>query len=355
MRPGSAESGQNGSGLCQEVWNLNLAAIFNSLPPVGPDRLGAEVFSALPVPGLPRHRIGKNKSGSPALLIGVREDGDRRPPAVELANLQVAHDVTCAISQADGTKETGRFSVVQCRGLGPELHAYFLRVSEPLVQMLGGTPTRAAVSVAIDKLVELFSSMSLPSKKTVQGLWAEVFLIAQAANPEALLKAWHVEPVDRYDFSSGPDRIEVKSYSGKVRRHHFTLEQLRPPRGTRVLVASINVLMAGGGVSLSNLIDDIRARIGGRPELIMRLEAVVAAALGECWPNGLNDRFDREAAQESLRFYDAHNIPSIDGVPPSISEVRFVADISATSPIEPADTCNGGDMLTALGPRRRAA
>jgi hypothetical protein len=78
-------------------------------------------------------------------------------------------------------------------------------------------------------------------RKSVQGLWAELFLMARLRDPSALVAAWHSQLGDLYDFSAGSQRIEVKSAIGRIRRHHFTLEQVLPIPRTRVLIASVLV------------------------------------------------------------------------------------------------------------------
>lgn len=309
-----------------------LAEAFAALPLPVQERPEAIVFSAAPAVGCPTHRIARQLSGSPALLLRVDASAEPRPAPVELENLQVQHDLECAISKPDGGRETGRFSVVRCKGSSRELHAYFLRIADAILQVVGPRPTRAQVAAAIDRLVELFSAMSLPSKKSVQGLWAEVYLIARSEAPDAMIRAWHSTPEDRYDFGEGGRRIEVKSCGGPPRRHHFTLEQLTPPRGAKAIVASLFVQRTGSGVSIADLIERIGSEVPDS-DLILRLETVVAATLGDCWPNGLRDHFDEETANESLSYYDSVSVPTIGGsVPAELSQVRFVSDLSSVTP-----------------------
>lgn len=324
-----------------------LVEVFDALPtPAG--QPGATIFSARPASGAETHRVAKQVNAAPALLISVGPGQTTpRPASVELENIQVQHDVECVVSQPGGAQERGRFSVILCKGEGRELHAYFLRVSEPLLQVLGANPTRAQVSRAIDQLVELFSAMSLPSRKSVQGLWAEVFIIARAADPAVLIESWHANPEDRYDFGTGSQRIEVKSCSSAPRRHHFTLEQLTPPPGVRVLVASAFVQRTGNGVSISDFIDRLREAVP-RPDLILRLERLVATTLGDCWPHGLRDHFDEQVAEDSLRFFWSSSIPSIPAaLPASLTQVRFVADLSGVEPADDADLREAGGIQSA--------
>src|SRR5262249_52413336 len=108
-------------------------------------------------------------------------------------------------------------------------------------------PSRHHISTAIDRLVDLFRKIAATPRKTIAGLWAELFVIARAQDPETLLSFWHVEPDDRFDFSQGKDRIEVKAAQGRHRSHHFSLEQLRPGGGVRVVISSLLVERLQGG------------------------------------------------------------------------------------------------------------
>jgi len=160
-------------------------------------------------------------------------------------------------------------------------------------------------------------------------------VIAQSNAPAELIRAWHATPEDRYDFNSGSQRIEVKSSSSRTRQHRFALEQLHPPVGTSLLIASVFVERAGGGVSVMNLVDEIRSHIRGQTELLLRLESTVAATLGDNWRAALDERFDRQLGQGSLRFYESAAIPSVDPeLPDGVSDVAFKSDLSEVESVE---------------------
>ena len=119
--------------------------------------------------------------------------------------------------------------------------------------------------------------------------------------PAVMISAWHQTPEDRYDFSASNQRIEVKSAAGRIRQHHFGLQQLHPPRGTNLLVASTFVESAGGGVSIAELADQVRSQIAGDPGLILLLDRIVGLTLGDNWRQASQFRFDKELAEQSLR------------------------------------------------------
>jgi hypothetical protein len=205
-------------------------------------------------------------------------------------------------------------------------------------------------------LVELFRALELPSRKSVQGLWGELYVIVQASDATALVSAWHTAPEEAYDFSGGAQRIEVKTASGDQRRHHFTLVQLQPPTGAAAVVVSVLVERVGGGVSLGELLSRARSRVAPHPDLVLRVDQVVAATLGHSWRRALAERFDWERAEESMTFFDVGLIPSIEpaAVPPDVSDVRFRADLARVQPVSERVMREEGGLFQAVLPLRTA-
>lgn len=199
---------------------LDLASIFESLAPVIISPGEGDSFSARQIPGYDLHRIGKDPSGLPVLLISTPyRAGKGYLAPVSLEHLTVQYDAHCKIVQVGSTTDTGegRFTVIKCLSADPDLQGYFLRVIGSLVPAVGLAPSRSDVKREVDSLIELFRAMSEPARKSVQGLWAEVFLIANASDPATLAASWHAASEDRYDFNKSSQRIEVKSASGRIR------------------------------------------------------------------------------------------------------------------------------------------
>jgi hypothetical protein len=215
---------------------------------------------------------------------------------------------------------------------------------------LPSTPARRQIIEAIDALVELFRRASNPPRKTVQGLWAELFVIERASDPSALLRCWHAAPEDRFDFAEDVQRLEVKTAAGGMRLHRFAQEQLRPAGNTRVMIVSVLMERSVGGPSISDLIDVIRRRVAD-PNLLIRLDAVVAETLGKEWRAALEDRFDRQLAEQSIRFLDARTIPSVPAeLPPEVTEVHFRVDLTNHPLTYPDDLRRAGGLFIAALP-----
>lgn len=220
---------------------LNLIELFHSFDASATTE-SEERFSAIPIPEYEQHRLGKDTQGQPLLLISVLEGrGQREPVPIILEHLTVMYNLRCRVARPDGTSEEERFTIVRCTSEDTTLQTYFLRVASSIIISLKEQSTQSDVAHSVNQLIELFRAMVKPPRKSVQGLWAELFLISEARQPVLLVDAWHTEPEDRYDFAMDEQRIEVKSFSGQIRQHHFSLGQLHPPAGVNVLVASVRV------------------------------------------------------------------------------------------------------------------
>ena len=327
---------------------LNLIHLFDSLE--APPSSAENYFSAVPIIGYEQHRLGKDAKGKPLVLIStVAEPTNQTWPApVVLEHLKVIHHVECRIIRPDGTTESGKFTLIKCRSHDYYLHHYFLRVLSNVILFLKNTPSQQEITQAINKLIELFRAITKLPQKSVQGLWGELFLIAQSRKPIVLVDAWHTHPEERYDFASLNQRIEVKSVGGRLRQHHFSLEQLNPPVGTDVLVASMFVERSQGGKSIIDLYEKIRSRIRRQPNLLLHLEQVIASTLGSSWPTS-EERFDYKLAKQSLHFFEVAIIPSISpDLPVGVSNVRFKSDLTGIPPIDLASYREKGRLFGAI-------
>lgn len=328
---------------------MDLLQLFQSLVLPGAAASGNQL-SAVPIPGAASHRLAKDASSCPCLLIR-QSPSDASSAPIRLENLLVAFDVSCTVVYPEGEAERGTFTIVRCTASNPALFPHFLRVISPLIAVLGPTPTRAAVRRAVSGLVELFQALAAPAKKTVQGLWAELFVIRVASDPTAMAAAWHRDPLEHFDFSAGSQRIEVKSTSTRRREHHFSLAQLAPPKGTQVLVASLFVERSGGGASLQHLCDGIRALLVSNSELTAHFDATFYASLGSGWEDVLSEAFDLELARESLALFSADAVPAIGApIPPFVSNIRFCSDLSQVTALRREEIRAAGGLFASAAP-----
>lgn len=328
----------------------DLLQLYQSLVMPMPAATGHEL-AAVPIPGAQSHRLAKDSSGSPCVLIRQRAQTSR-PAPIRLEHLLVSFDVPCRVRYPGGQHEQETFTIVRCSNRNPALFPHFLKIISPTIAALGLAPTASEIRRAIFALVELFQALSAPGKKTIQGMWAELLLIRLSRDPVIMAAAWHREAQEHFDFADGPQRIEVKSNNGRRREHHFSLEQLMPAGGSQIVVASIFVERSGGGMSLQTLFDETRALLSADPALVGRFDAVFYTALGSGWSDAMDEGFDWQVATESIAFYHAEDIPRPQNPRMDVVfDVRFRSDLGSVANAPVSELDEAGRLFRAATPQ----
>jgi len=292
-------------------------------------------FSTSVIPGAEHCRVAMDKDGMPYMLISPREISLVHSPPIVLRHIQVQHGISCRILGPDGSQDAINCTIIHCVDRDESMQEYFLRVMGSVAAYLGQDPTPETVMAVVSRLTDLFHALTLPPRRSLQGLWAELFMIANSKDAAKMVNCWRSTNDEHFDFADEDLRLEVKSAAGRIRRHHFSLAQLSPPFDSKILIASLFVEPAGGGVSLDDLCAEIRTKLINTPDLLLRLDQVVAATLGRDWRYGQKEKFDRQLARETLEFFDAKNIPTVNSdLPTGVSDVRFISDLSEISSVD---------------------
>lgn len=306
---------------------LSLRKKFEALPL--PKNSNEGFYSAESIEKYPNHHVAKNHLNQPCLLIFISElEEDFFIQNQRLYNLKIAHNIECEIEK-EGKVECNRYSVITCLGYDIEVKVTFLSVCEVLLNSLGVTPSNRTIKHTIEKLVELFKALRDIPKKSLQGLWAELFIINQSSLPEKMIGAWHSIPEERFDFSFDKLFLEIKSSSNNLRKHHFSMAQLSPKSSNKIIIASLFVVPQSGGVTLGELLETILKRLSRYPKQKEKLLLLVSSTLGTEIAK-INDlEIDYNWANESLKFFDANEIPSIslNSIPKEVSNVKFISNL----------------------------
>lgn len=226
-------------------------------------------------------------------------------------------------------------TVIVLKNIEYKCQKYFLEVMYTMLNQIPENINSSDLKNEINKIVQLFSSLSHPSIKTIQGLWAELFLILQSTNPEYLLKSWHSTPESKFDFNDGKDKIEVKSSSAVKRIHAFTLEQLNPNKNSKLIIASVITIQTGIGKNLN----DLRNMISDKTknfQLMNLVDTIIFKTLGSDINDSFETYFDFQTACDTLKFYNFEKIPKIkqENIPQEISSVKFNCDLTNAENIE---------------------
>lgn len=265
-----------------------------------PEPHSSSSFSAARIFSGSNVHVARAYGGGVAVLLPVERLAPLSPD-LRLANLSVTNRARCRIVESEG-ESVGEFGIVECRNADPGIQAVFLDVVEWLM------PSEERISVedvrrVLETLVELFATPTPTSRTSPLGLWGELWLMAQSAYREGMARAWHSDPRSRWDFAFGDVRIEVKTASG-ARAHHFSLEQLTPPDGIHVIVASIVTAEKADGLSLVDLVATVADSCEDR-DVRARLIRTAVSSLGTSWAVERSSSFDEILAGATLRFLDA--------------------------------------------------
>lgn len=298
-------------------------ALFGDLAP--PKSSSDFAFTTTPLPDAPGARLGRSRLG-PAVLLEVRSGSAGSPP-IELKNLTVRFNAACRIHE-DGVVHDGTFTVVACTTTEPDLHRVFLEAVQILLGSFSGADTE--VASAVHSLVELFRSLTNAPIGGTVGVWGELFVIAQSSNPGTLLASWHDATGDHFDFARADERVEVKTTIGR-REHRFRLEQLQPPAGARLWIASIVTESSAAGSTVMELVEQIRHQVADG-ELSAKLVSVVAQALGSDARDWSRVRYDPARAFDSLRFFEADLVPRPEVPEERVWDVNFAASLEGIDP-----------------------
>ncbi len=160
------------------------------------------------------------------------------------------------------------------------------------------------------------------------GLAGELLVIRAATDPASAVRAWRADHDERHEFAVGSLRLDAKVTTAERRTHAVSFEQANPPPGTTGILATFVIQPSAGGLSLSELISEIEARIALH-DLVLKLRTVVAATLGRDMQSALGRSFDLARATASMRMYDMSVIPAIrPPLPAGVSGVRFLAELT---------------------------
>ena len=312
---------------------MNLIDLYDTLSLPENDN---KVFNAIPIPEYQNFRIAIDFEGNAVLLLSVsKRIKDLSLKNFRLKYLQLEQNLECRIYENDSfILQT--FTVVTFRCSDRNLQEYFLRISETLVSTIGQKPTQQQVINSLKKFVEVFKTLTDSPTNTINGLWAELFLIENSSNPKSIMNYWHNLPEEKFDFNAGVERIEVKSSSNFERKHIFSAEQLNPPSDTQVLIASIFLKQHNSGMNIQQLLESISKKVNYDFETADKLNSIVFRTLGSSLEHSIGIKFDYAIALQSLQFYRHQDIDKIEEIHigNNVSEVKYKSDLTKISPVE---------------------
>jgi hypothetical protein len=229
--------------------------------------------------------------------------------------------------------DSGNYSVLECVSRDLAVKDWFLRLLPEIFENGPDPYSPDYLDLHLVRLGELFRKIDGGGRRSLVGLWCELFLIAIGCDsPARLVRAWHAGSGVTHDFWEDGWYVEVKGSETGLRRHHFSSRQLEPVG--RVLVASVVLEPSEGGDSLLDLHSRVVDRLADDVELQQKVHEEVISHVGRRVPEAVEVRFDSEVALSNLRFFRASDVPRVAApFPFGVSDVRFVSDLSSSQPV----------------------
>ncbi len=291
-----------------------------------------DVFLAASLPFTKKHKIGISSEGYPMFFIECTNK--LHSSDINLEFISILFCRTCRLYESNSKQVDSTYTIISLKTGNGDFQQYFIEIVCIVLKQLPEDLSHEQFKKEIQKLIELFSRFNRPSRKTIQGLWAELFIIERSKDPEYLILSWHNSPNDKFDFNDGRDKIEVKSTSSVRRIHSFSLEQLSPNQNSNLLIASVFVIQTGQGKNIFDLKDSICKRVQNL-QIQFRLNDILSQTIGGDLEKVFDIYFDYQQALDTLAFYNFNNIPTIsnDNIPEEINNVRFDCDLSHIIPV----------------------
>lgn len=290
---------------------------------IGSELNNNDSYHVIPIKEGSAHRLGCSEDGFPIFFVECSDK--KKTNDVHLDLIDVRFNCQCKLNSSENTDSAPHtYCLVELKSHKKDFTKYFLEVFCIVLDKLPNCPTTSQLHEEVSKLVQLFMGSATYSAASLQGLWAEMLVIEQSAQPDYLINAWHESTSDKYDFNDGIDKIEVKSTVKESRIHQFALEQLNPNDGSRLLIASVYVTKTGVGKNLFDIEDSIISRLQNS-ESVEKLKMMIIKILGEHIDDVKNIFFDYTQAVDSLKFFNYKDVPAINiaNVPAGVANVHL--------------------------------
>ena len=283
------------------------------------------------------HFLGLNAAGEVGILFKSKKPNAQ---TVHLTNLILEHNVSCTIIKSDGSKLVDEFTLLKCKELDQKFQQVFLKHSDDIIKKLSKEPSQKDIFEVISNLVSLFDKLSKPSKKSLIGLWGELFIITNSINKEKLVRAWHTSNNETWDFYSDKEALEVKTTETNNRSHHFSYEQLNVGK-ENLIIASIMLRFSRQGKTVNDLVKNVLSNLKNN-ELKIKFNLLCDEVITDKSDDDINECiYEYEYAQQNIRFYDVKKIPRIkENLMPGVSDVNFISKLNNIDSIENFDNFN---------------
>lgn len=294
--------------------------LFNKL--TTPDSNNKDEYKSSKIPNT-NHIIGKNFEGLPSILIKTK-DQESIVSNYKGANILLRFNENCKIHE---DKTSSMFTILSCRSDDELTIKMFLDICETTIPQLNNEPSAEEIKKITNVIIELFREIS-DKKRSIIGLWGELFLISSSSNKEKTLQAWHENPTDKYDFFDDNQALEVKCTSKTDRIHKFQHDQLLSEIKDHYIASIMVSENPNDGSSVLDLYEDIKKN--KLPvNLINKLKKNFYRVVGSNPKEDLNEfKFDIDYSKKNVMYYKLKDISTLVNEDDSVTDISYKVDLS---------------------------
>ena len=294
--------------------------LFNKLS--APNTKNKDEYKSSKIPNT-NHRIGKNFEGLPSILIKTK-DQESIVGNYKGANILLRFKESCKIHEDNSSSI---FTILSCRSDDELTIKMFLDICETTIPQLNDEPTAKEIKRVTNIIIELFREIS-DKKRSIVGLWGELFLIYTSSDIKKTLQAWHENPSDKYDFYDDNEALEVKCTSQTDRIHKFKHDQLLSEIKNHFVVSIMVSESQNDGMSVLDLYESIK-QTELPIDLINKLKKNFFKVMGSNPKEDLDEiKFDINYSKKNLMYYKLKDVSSLVNKDDAITEISYKVDLS---------------------------
>ena len=302
---------------------LDLFSIYSSIKvPLNKKEINFEAVSALD--GI---YVGKNSFNLPVIFFKSSIFNFIGMPNEKFNNIKISRGINYNLSILN-KNISGPFFSFELTSLNSNLLKSFFTLVSDFVLFYLENPNDFKIRGYIESIEDLFVDVVEILDDEVVGLFGELLLIYNSKSMNSILDFWHLPLNARFDFSSGYEKIEVKTTSSLIREHYISLEQVQNDN-CNVLILSIMVKRTHhnevNSKSINDLIKEIRTQLDS--EKLSKFDEIIDQVTKNLDVSfKFRDyKFDLDYSINSMMFFDTNVLPKIDikSLPEGVSNVKF--------------------------------
>lgn len=274
--------------------------------------------------------LSVDEQAFPCLLFDTGISDRRNDIAFRSIDVEFSRE--CTIAMGGSESLPGCYSIVRLNENDADIVRVFLGLLEEAFLRFNQRYSNREIGEKILELADLFSRIE-DARSDIVGLWGELYLIFKSKSAAHAVQCWCRQKNAKYDFVSDRFALEAKTTLNPRRKHRFSIDQLRAHSDFDIYVASLNLVEMHSGVTVSYLLEEVRAQIFD--------DELRSDFLKQCLLKGGRDIYRSDLKlkpypdDSSLSIFQAVDIPvpTIDPSDP-IDNIRFDVDLSDIVAIE---------------------